>query len=721
MSPLLLRRRASVFALTGVLLASSVALSSGTVSAVQPAPDEAAMPDSLVGDTWLRHHGEDLMPYWDMPAALGEPLGNFPSFRGRAGELLPESTNRGLSTLARGVYGYSLAFHLTGEERYLGYARAGLDWILAKGKDPEHGGWYGELTLDGEPVDPEADKDVFDLASLGLAFGMYYNVTRDPAVESELLAVRDLLFTTYYDPATGRVFDSVTHDLSTEVDTGGNGGDITNLLVPGTALLLPNAALLSDPARREQFLADLRRITDGLIARHRVADAVPNRRWLFWGRTGRIGNFMSAQTDFGHTLKSYAMIHNANNRFPDRPWSTPELIADRDTALARAWDEDAGRWNQRLRNFQPGNVEPDSAWWIHAEADQLLAALNLRNGFAHRAQLARSAQTWLDIYFDRDPAFPAGEGWTRIERTGTETNLSKSSFGKNMLHSPEHALILYLHGRMLEARPARLHYALPDPQALTAVAKPYWFDAAAERRVVGDTVAGLPGRRHVTVDFEGIEAVPPPPFPAPDDQTPPVTVADVSPGANDAGWHREPVTLSFTATDDLAGVKEIHVVVEGPDGAWAQISPGGSVTLPPFESEGEHEVKWFAVDVLGNTEEVSSLTIRLDRTGPSITGLPVQPCRIWPPNQRMVQIADVTADDTLSGVAELSVDATADEPAENDIVVQGGRVTVRAARDGDGDGRLYTVTAAAADLAGNQTVASESCTVPHDPRPAGRP
>ena len=715
---LVLRRRRLVIALfAGVLLANGLGPPTGTVSAVPPAADEAALTDVLAGDTWLRHHAEDLMPYWDMPAALGEPLGNFPSFRGRAGELLPESPKRGLSTLARGVYGYSLAFHLTGDDRYLGYARAGLEWILSKAKDPVYGGWYGELTIDGKPVDPNANKDVFDLASLGLAFGMYYNVTRDPAVESELLAVRDLLFTKYSDPATGRFFDSVTHDFSAEVDTGGNGGDITNLLVPGTAVLLPNASLLSDPARRTQFLADLRRVTDDLIARHRVAGAVLNRRWLFWGRTNRIGNLGSAQTDFGHTLKSYAMIHNANNRFPDRPWGTPELIADRNTALDRAWDVDAGRWNQRLRGFVAGNVERDSEWWIHAEADQLLAALDLRTAFAHSDWLARSSQTWLDIYFDRDPAFPAREGWARVERTGAETDLRKSFFGKNMLHSPEHALILYLHGRMLEGRPARLHYAFPAEQALTAVAKPYWFDAAAERRQVGGAVLGMPGRRHVTVDFDGIEAVPPPPFPAPDDRTAPVTVVDVAPTANGAGWHRDPVTVSLAATDDLAGVKEIHVLVEGPDGAWAQISPGGSLVLPRLESEGAYEVAWFAVDVLGNAEEVSRLTVRLDRTAPQVSGMPAQPCSIWPPNERMVRIADVAATDSLSGLAALNVDAIADEPAADDIVVQGGRVQVRAVRDDDGDGRLYTVTAAALDRAGNQTTVSETCTVPHDRRP----
>src|SRR3954451_15537537 len=151
-----------------------------------PVAVTAAIPEVLRGDTWLRHHREALLPYWDRPEALGEPLGNFPSFRGRDGELLldsPESRVRGLSTLARQVYGYSHAFMMTGEDRYLTYAKAGLDWINAKAKDPVYGGYYGRLKINGDPVDPHADKLVFDVASLGLAYGMYFNVTRDPAAE----------------------------------------------------------------------------------------------------------------------------------------------------------------------------------------------------------------------------------------------------------------------------------------------------------------------------------------------------------------------------------------------------------------------------------------------------------------------------------------------------------------------------------------------------------
>jgi hypothetical protein len=617
--------------------------------------------------------------------------------------------------LARQVYGYSHAFMMTGEDRFLTYAKAGLDWINTKAKDPVYGGYYSRLDINGDPVDRYADKDVFNLASLGLAYGMYFNVTRDPAAEADLLAVRDLIFDKYYDAAGNRVKDALTYDLATEVDTDDNGGDITNLLVPGTAVLLPNLAILTDPVRRAQFKNDLRRVTDSLIARHKNTSATnPNQRFWFWGRTLRFGNFNALQTDFGHNIKSYAMIYNANNLFADRPWQS--LDADRTTLLQRAWDEPAARWNQRIRNFVAGNVVPDSEWWIHDEADQLLAAMDLHNGFANSKQLARSAQAFLDVFVDRDPAHPARETFARIARNPDDTDLRKSFFGKNMLHNNEHALIMYLHGRASEGRPAKLYYAFPAEQALTAVAKPYWFDAAGETRTVTRDVTTLPGHKVVEVEFTGIGGAAPEPFPAPQDTTAPTTILTATPGANAAGWHNTPVTLDLTATDDLVGVKEIHVQTAARSSASldrAVIAPGASLSIA-LPDEGVYDVDFFAVDLLGNRELTQHLLVRIDRTAPTVSGVPQQPCLIWPPSKRMVRVADVVSADALSGIADLQVTAVADEPSAEDIVVDGSTVYVRAVRDGRGDGRTYTITAVAGDLAGNQAVTHGTCTVPHD-------
>ena len=633
------------------------------------AVDLVDVPEVLEGDTWLRHHAEDLMPYWDMPEALGDPVGNFPSFRGRAGELLPGFTDRGLSTLARGVYGYSLAYMLTGHERYLTYAKAGLDWIDAKAKDPVHGGYYGELDVDGNPVDRLANKDLFDLSSLGLAYGMYFNVTRDPSAEAGLLAVRDLIFGKYYDAASNRFRDSLTYDLSSEVDTGDNGGDITNLLVPGTAVLLPNAALLTDPARRLQFHNDLRLVTQNLIDRHKNTASTLH-PWWFWGRTARFGNFNAAQTDFGHSIKSYEMIHNANQLFADRPWEG--LSADRTTLMERAWDAPVARWNQRLRNFRAGNVEPDSAWWIHDEADQTLAALDLTNGFAYSDRLARSAQSWLDVFVDHDPAYP-GETFARIERTGEFTDLRKSFFGKNMLHAHEHALIMYLHGRAMEGKPARLYYAFPRNEALSAVAKPYWFDSAGQFRTVSGNLEVLPGHQVVEVSFTGLDSVMPEPYPAPDDITAPTTLATVSPPPSGAGWHRDDVTLSLSATDDGVGVKQVHVTVETSDSAapdTAFIHSGGDFTLPPFTVEGTYTITFHAVDALGNDEAPQTIHVRIDRTAPSVTSTFPDPdgnhgWYVTPVSLRY------SCTDARSGVAMCPPDQTVGEGSSQEVTASG--------------------------------------------------
>ena len=680
--------------------------------------DEPEVPEVLTGDRWLRHQREDLMPYWEMRPALGTPVGNFPAFRGLDGEYPAPTgeTTRGLSTLSRQVYGYSVAFMLTGEERYLDYAKAGIDWIEANAKDPVHGGYYSRLTEDGEPLDALANKDVFNLASLGLGYGMYYNVTRDPEVEAKLLAVRDLVFGKYYDPVGNRVLDALTYDLSTEVDTNSNGGDITNLIVPGSALLLPNHEILSDAGRRAQFRDDLRRVTDILIARHKNS-AAPSNRWWFWGRTLRFGTFNAAETDFGHNIKSYELIHNANQVFPDRPWSS--LASDRDRLMIRAWDDPVARWNQRLQSFGVDAVERDSEWWTHAEADQTLAALDLTNGFAQSGQLARSSRSFLDVFVDTKS--PARETFTRVTRVAADSTLRKSAFGKNMYHVHEHALIMYLHGRAMEGRPARLYYAFPEDQALTAVAEPYWFDATGQTRTVGDELASLPGRRLVEVEFTGLDAVPPPIFPAPDDTIAPTSVATISPDSTEAGWHNSDVVVSLAAADDPngVGVKEIHAHITAADGALppkAIIDPGEELVLPALSAENAYEVTYFAVDRLGNREPARTLTVRIDRTPPVVAGLPADRCVIWPPNKKLVHVAHVIGSDSPSGVAGVDVAVTISEAAApGDVVIVDDTVYVRAVRDDEGPGRTYTVTATVTDMAGNATTDQASCLVPHHP------
>src|SRR5205823_13578044 len=97
---------------------------------------------------------------------------------------------------------------------------------------------------------------------------------------------------------------------------------------------------------------------------------------------------------------------------------------------------------------------------------------------------------------------------------------------------------------------------------------------------------------------------------------------------------------------------------------------------------------YWAEDVRGNTEPHKSLTIRIDKSAPAIGGMPAASCSLWPPNHQLVTVANVTAQDSVSGLAGFTVTASSNEPENGtgdgdtspDSVITGGRVDLRAER-----------------------------------------
>ncbi len=213
------------------------------------------------------------------------------------------------------------------------------------------------------------------------------------------------------------------------------------------------------------------------------------------------------------------------------------------------------------------------------------------------------------------------------------------------------------------------------------------------------------------------------------DGVPPVTTAAVAPAPNANGWNQTGVSVSLNATDLASGILDIPVGwVDQLEYSLAGVQTGGSQVVPGHSTSfgvstpGITTVTYFATDAAGNEETPRTLAVQLDGTPPVINGLPASGCSLWPPNHRMQQVAVVTAEDALSGVASLEVAATSSEPqvsAEPDVMVtpdgSGGYVVaLRAERQGPGRGRVYTLTATAKDLADNVRTATATCLVPHD-------
>jgi hypothetical protein len=205
------------------------------------------------------------------------------------------------------------------------------------------------------------------------------------------------------------------------------------------------------------------------------------------------------------------------------------------------------------------------------------------------------------------------------------------------------------------------------------------------------------------------------------DRSAPATSASASPLPSGGDWNKTNVAVTLSAIDNPggSGVKQIQYSLAGAQSGGPFIVPGSSSSFT-ISAEGTTTVSYYASDIAGNTESARTLSVSLDKTAPVIAGMPAPNCTLSPAKHQLVQVAMVTATDALSGVASLKVTATSNEPdsgtgggdVAGDIVINGGVVQLRAERSPSGKGRVYTITAVAADVAGNSSTATATCTVP---------
>jgi len=177
------------------------------------------------------------------------------------------------------------------------------------------------------------------------------------------------------------------------------------------------------------------------------------------------------------------------------------------------------------------------------------------------------------------------------------------------------------------------------------------------------------------------------------DERKPVVRVSQSPSPNSYGWNNGNVTIMVTAEDEEggSGIKSIFYKIGTRSPvevrtAQLSISQGGrvatySLTIP---DEGTHDLGFWAVDQAGNESEHQALTVRIDKTRPTISG-----SRSPDPNSYGWNNGDVTVtfncSDSLSGIASCT-----------------GRQTV--SREGSGQ----SVTGEAVDKAGNSATATVS-------------
>lgn len=208
------------------------------------------------------------------------------------------------------------------------------------------------------------------------------------------------------------------------------------------------------------------------------------------------------------------------------------------------------------------------------------------------------------------------------------------------------------------------------------------------------------------------------------------TVFNVAPVADDqvvvvAEGRSSPITLTASDSDALT-----YAVVTPPaHGVLLGTAP--TLTYAPDAGFGGVDSFTFRVNDGQAESNLATVTIYVDSTPPTVT-CSVSPNEFWPPNHTSIDVtATVTVTDDESGPAGfILLSVTSDEPDsgldQEDVPddIQGWESgtpdttgQLRAERDEDGDGRVYTLTYQGVDLAGNTATCSPTVIIPHDRMP----
>jgi hypothetical protein len=134
-------------------------------------------------------------------------------------------------------------------------------------------------------------------------------------------------------------------------------------------------------------------------------------------------------------------------------------------------------------------------------------------------------------------------------------------------------------------------------------------------------------------------------------------------------------------------------------------------------------VQAFASDSAGNRDTCAFTVTVNDVEPPVIDSLNATPSVLWPPNHKMRNVqVNYTATDNCPGPITCHITVTSNEtqtgPGNNHApdwqIIDDHRIRLRAERNGNGSGRIYSITVECADQYGNSSSEKDTVRVAHD-------
>jgi mannobiose 2-epimerase len=389
---------------------------------------------------WRHQALTEIVPFWEQ--TIDRENGGFYTNVMFDGSVYPKG-GKFPRMQSRIVYGYSVAYLLSGDEKYLALARHGLDYLTKYGWDREHGGWYLHLDKRNKPK-KYFYKNLFDQTYGNLGPVMYYFTTGDKDVLAYVEKTHALIQKHTWDPVYGGYFAEVgpawhkvtaTKSFNSQIDTC-SAYLIYYYLATGKRALLGDLVRITDIAKDKMIDPKT-----GFVGETFNEDWRSTERWLWVGHNLKTGWIL---------MRAYRLT--GNKKYADAATNIAH------TQLRIGWDKRYLGWRFQFDSRKPWRTDDGKDWWTQTEGNFLM--LNLYHYTGDIAYLQKFKETswfWDKYLID----YKYGECFTAAAPDGRKSRTKKGDLYKSMYHTMEHSLFNYLYlSFYVKHRDAELFFCL---------------------------------------------------------------------------------------------------------------------------------------------------------------------------------------------------------------------------------------------------------------------
>ena len=385
-------------------------------------------PEYMQGEYWKDQVIKDVLPYWTKHAR-DTANGGFYTTLDSVWKTFGDQ-RKYPSMLSRHIFGYSVGYLLSGDQKYLDIARETVDYLIDHAWDPAFGGWYDVLDEKGNPLETTKSMFIQVYSITGLA--MYYFVTRDPAILEYIDRSNDLLESKAWDPEAGGYFNVMSRDWQV-VDSNKS---ISSEVTPVSGYLL----YLYLATRNQRYLDQCKKILDHITGR--MID--PESGWVL-ETFDRNWNYLPGVEDetevsIGHNIEVAWMIYRYYLITGEKEYRGKATRLT-DKIYRYGTDPDLGFWYNTVSRLNPDKHAGITYWWVQAYGIMFdLFAFHVSNQEKYLVDYSRGAAFWDECFIDRKH----GDTYFSVLSDGSAGETLKANRYKSSYHNAENGLLNYL-------------------------------------------------------------------------------------------------------------------------------------------------------------------------------------------------------------------------------------------------------------------------------------